>query len=201
MNINFRVFAMLMLLFSALTVMPTQAVEVTDGSLSVDVDNDGEFNVIELNSEVIDDSSFVQEQEGTCEGFSGGSAVNVSGTSATYTATCGAFDVSVVSDVLGPLASNPSVTGLFRQSITYTNNSGSAATLESISDIDQDLADSSGNDVVEFDAGAQAVFAIDSVDGASGTQLMAAIASTDCPGGTFGWDVDFLGDQSTRDRK
>lgn len=188
-------------LFLILTVMlftsAANAVLLTDGSLDVDIDNNGEFNSISLNAIAIDTSGFVQRYEGnTCSGFSGGTAVNVVGTTATYSAMCGSFDVDVTSSILGPLGSAPGTTSVLEQVLVFTNNTGGSLSLESVSNIDQDLQ-GAGDDVVAYDGGAQAVFATDIVAAAPDTLLMAAIADTAAAGAIFGWDVDILGSQST----
>jgi len=182
--------------FLAFGITSTYADQITDGSLGVDIDNDGEFNVITLNGQNIDTSGFVQQQRGSCTGFSAGSVINTTGSSSTYTAQCGSFDVAVTSSIVGPLASNPAVTNVLEQVFTFVNNTAGNLTLESISNIDQDLVDG-GNDVVQFDNPTQAVFATDSVATAPNTLLMAAIAQASfCGGGIFGYDVDTLGNQS-----
>lgn len=174
----------------------TQAAQLTDGSLDVNIDNDGEFNVISLNGSEIDGSSFAQRYTGnTCAGFAGGSAVSVGVNSATYTATCRSFDVTVTSTLQGALASAPTTTGLMRDSLVFTNNTAGPLDLELVSNMDQDLV-GSGNDVVEFIASEQAVQATDSVDSSPATLLWAAAADANCPGATFGYDVDVLGSQS-----
>lgn len=171
-----------------------EADTLTDGALVVNIDNNGEFNVITLNGQVIDDSSYVQAYTGS---FSNGSAINIIGTTATYSAIWNDnFNVTVTSRILGPVPSVPAITNILEQVIVYTNTSASPQPLESISNIDQDLS-GSGNDVVAYDVSTQSVFATDSIAVAPNTLLMAAIASTSAPGAVFGWDVDNLGGQST----
>ena len=192
------VFSGLPLLFLGALSVPGAAFSdvITDGSLEVNIDNTGEFNVIRLNGTDIDTSGFVQQYVGnTCDGFSGGSAINTAGDTSTYTASCGSFDITVTSTITGPLASNPAVSNQMRQQIVFTNNTGGALTLESISNIDQDLQ-GSGGDIVAFDAARQAVVATDPTAAAPDTLLMAAAASTECPSGIFGYDVDTLGNES-----
>lgn len=183
-------------LLAALLTNSAAAVQLTDGSLDVNIDNDGTFDDIFLNGQEIDGSSFVQEYTGAiCTRFSGGSVVSVAGNTASYSATCGSFDVSVTSELLGALGSNPGTTAVMRDTLVFTNNTAGPLPLESVSYMDQDLA-SSSNDVVRFDATSQAVVATDSVDASPNTLFWAAIASTDCSDSTFGYDVDNLGDQS-----
>lgn len=122
-------------------------------------------------------------------------AVGVMRPTISYTATCGSFDVSVTSELLGALGSNPGSTGVMRDTLVFTNNNVGPLDLESVSRMDQDLIGSS-NDMVEFDAATQAVFATDSVDAAPDKILWAAIANTDCSGSTFGYHVDVLGDET-----
>lgn len=192
MNLR-QIFFTLILVFFAPLIM---ADVITDGSLVVDIDNNGHFNEISLNGQTIDSSTFVQRHHAgaNCSGFSSGSAVNVVGAGASYTATCGDFDVQVNSDIIGPLASNPATTNVLLEVLVFTNNTDGSLDLESVSYMDQDLV-GSGNDTVFYDAGSMAVVATDNVDAAPNNLFWATIASTDCDG-TFGWDVAFLGSQS-----
>ncbi len=165
-----------------------RAVTLTDGSLVLDLTNDGHFQIVSLNGTGIDTSGVVQQyflMGGTT--FTGASPVIVSGSTATYTAMVGFFDVHVSSSILGPLASNPATTNVLQQVLTFTNIGGGPVTLAASSFMDQDLKTTSGGDTVAFDAARQAVYAVDS------PILMAAIAKTDVAGATFGWDVDILG--------
>lgn len=167
---------------------PARAVSVTDGSLVLNIANDGQFNAISLNGVGIDTSPLVQQyflMGGAT--FWGGSPVNVVGPTATYSANVGLFNVSVASTILGPLASAPGVTNVLEQVLTFTNPTANPVTLANTSFMDQDLKTTGGGDTVRYDAAHQAVVAVDA------PQLMAAIAATGVPGATFGWDVGVLG--------
>jgi len=167
-----------------------EAAFITDGSLTLDVHNDGQFNQITLNTISIDTSIFHQEYYlNGSGGFAGMSPVNVVGSTATYTATAGGFDISVVSRILGPLASAPTTSNVLEQELTFSNNGPASLALAIVSHLDQDLRNTAGGDTVAFDALRQAVFATDP------TQLEAVIGKA--AGGTLGWDVATLGGGST----
>ena len=67
---------------------PVSATVLSDGVLTLDVTSNGLFDEIFLNGAAWDSTTFVQGYTtNNTQGFSGGSAVNVSGTTATYSAT------------------------------------------------------------------------------------------------------------------
>ena len=177
---------------------PVRADTITDGSLAVDIESDGEFNEITLNGTDIDTSGFFQQYvvNGSFD-FTEVTSVVAVGDTATYTATAGGdnFGVAVTSRILGPLASNPTTTNVLQQVLTFTNTTAGDLSLRLISDIDQDLKDGSDGDVVAYDAARGATFAVDST-GSDPSQLFGAVAATDAAGATFGYSVGFLGGQS-----
>ncbi len=192
MKIPLKTLAVAVLTIAVAALSPDlRAQAITDGSLSVNIQSSGQFNVITLNGVAIDTSGFLQQYIGAGGTFTGGSAVSVSGATATYTAvTANGLNVSVTSRVLGPLASNPGSSGVFEQQLVFTNNNANALPYFLLSDNDHDLNNTGGGDVVAYDAGAQAVFAREAA------QLFAVIASTNAPGAIFGWDVGLLGSES-----
>lgn len=162
---------------------------ITDGSLVVNIESLGRFNVVTLNGVDIDLTPSLQEyvlDNLNSTGFATGSAVVTAGATATYTATKDGFNIAVSSAILGPLPSNPATTDVLEQILTFTNTTNRARALVVVSDIDQDLLNTGPNDTVFWDAALQAVVATEA------PQLMAAIVQTGVSGAVLGWDVDFL---------
>ena len=168
-----------------------RAAVLSNGSSSVNIDSNGQLNGIILNGVPIDTSSFLQQYLVNRSPFQNGSNVAVSGLTATYSAqTSNGINIAVTSSVLGPVSSNPTTTNVLEQVLVFTNNTQNALPLSVLSDIDQDLNNTGGGDVVAFDSATQAVFARES------PELLGAIAKTDFAGAVFGWDVGDLGSES-----
>ena len=168
----------------------SQAATITNGTLSVDIENNGQLHVITINGTIVDTSSFFQQYiVGGAAGFSGGSAVNVNGASATYTAIANGLSVNVTSQILGP-ATGLLASGILQQSLIFTNNTGAGIVLPLLSNSDQDLNNTAAGDTVQYNPTQNVVYAMDS------GQLYAVWASS-ALGGTFGWDVGLLGTEST----
>lgn len=131
---------------------------------------------------------------GTCLGIPGASVPVVSGTSATFSGTCGSFNVAVTIRLLSPVPSLPTTSGGFEMEFAFTNPTLGTLPLEAIVDSDSDLV-GAGDDVAGYDAASKAVYNMDTV--ASPSVLTAMIATSDQPGATFGWDVGALGTCTT----
>jgi hypothetical protein len=173
---------------------PAHADVVTDGVLSLNIESDGQFNQIFFNGLEIDGTTFVQSYyvNGT-EFFTSGSTVNIVGLTATYTAAAEGMDITVVSTLLPGVASDPTNTRILEQTLTFTNPTGSAIPLRVVSHGDLDLPSSSDTNTVGFVAGQNAAFAAGDAN-----RVYGAIARSDVPGATLGWDAAPLG-LDTRD--
>jgi hypothetical protein len=168
---------------------------LSDGSLSVEIETTGDFGNITLNGINIDTSATQENVSNFCDGFFPILEVMVTGTTATSTATCGPLDVTVISRILGALASDPN-SNVLEQELIFTNTGEALQLVQPnlvdaggfftiVSAIHQALNDDPEDDTVEFvNADTRAVVATDD------PQLMAAIASIGIFDTTFGFDVD-----------
>jgi hypothetical protein len=136
-----------------LSTNPAAAVLLSDAHIAgLDVLSNGGIgpgNVV-LNGNLVD-AGYQEEVRGaTCiTGFTGGSMVVVSGTTASYTADCGAFDVAVKVRLLSPLPGFENASGGLEREYSFTNPSGVDEVLDFILYVDQDLS-SSANDVADY---------------------------------------------------
>ena len=168
------------------------AVELTDGSLSVDLDSDGGFGSVFLEGFDVDATSDVQRiLGGTCFFFANPSPIEVLGDTATYSGECGAsFSVDVTSRLLGPVPGDPDLSGVLEQTFVFTNTSGVGTPLDVLTEVDPALAQTI-DDVAAYDAATGSITAVDEFEPIS----MTVTASTPDKA-TFGWDVGPAGTQS-----
>lgn len=75
----------------------------------------------------------------SCGTFVNGSDVDVDGTSATFTAECGAFDVEATVRLLSPLPSLPSASAGYEIVYVFTNTAMGSAPLDLVRYMDPDL--------------------------------------------------------------
>ena len=161
------------------------AVEFTDGSLSIRLDDDGDFDSVYLDGFQVDGSPQVVAIEGTCNFLMNASEVVIDGTTATYSAECsnGDFDVEVITELLGPVPGATDLTGVLEQTFVFTNTTGAPAPLEVLSEIDTNLAQSFDDTAVYDEASGIATLS----DPFEPVFMTATVSTPDA--GTFGWDV------------
>jgi hypothetical protein len=114
----------------------------------------------------------------------------VNGTRATWTATCGSYDVALAVELLSPLPSLPLASGGFEFTYSFTNTTGGALPLDFLYYCDTDLM-GAGSDVAGYDPALRAVYNWDAV--ADPDTLTAMTSWTDQPGATYSYDTNLLG--------
>jgi hypothetical protein len=143
---------------------PASAALLSDAHISgVDVQNNGSIGVgnIVLNGNIVDVGYEEGVRGATCGNFfTGGSVVTVNGTTATYTADCGAFDVAATVRLLSPLPGLESASGGFEREYAFTNPSGVSEVLDFILWIDQDLGNVE-NDIAAYQEHLNMVYTYD----------------------------------------
>jgi hypothetical protein len=165
--------------------LPASSVVFTDGSLSISLEDDGEFDSVFLEGFQVDGSPNVVAIEGTCNFIMNSSDIAINGNTATYTGECstGDFSIEVTTTLLGPVPGASDLTGVVEQAFVFTNTSGAAAPLQVLSEVDTNLAQSS-DDFAVFDESSGIATLTDPFEPVS----MTATSSTPDPA-TFGWDV------------
>lgn len=165
--------------------LPAFAVDLTDGSLSIRLDNDGDFDSVFLEGFQVDGSPNVVDMTGTCNFIMNSSDIVINGTTATYTGECsnGDFSIDVTTELLGPVPGASDLSAIVEQTFVYTNTSGLAAPLGVLAEVDTNLAQTSDDFAVFDEFSGIATFD----DPFEPVSMTASVSTPDL--GTFGWDV------------
>jgi len=171
---------------------------ITDGTLAVDVENNGKFNQVSLGGEPIDSTPELQQfyvngEELTPVPPPGGMNYCPTETAATvtYKAEVEPFSIQVESSILAVSDLN-----LLEQVVTLTNTARRPQALSLVSYMDQDLAGDADDDTVAYDETfGDAIYAVDETKDGDPTMFMAATAQTDSI--WFEWDLGLFADVPT----